>query len=1136
MNEKTLLCLTLLGMAAGVHSGQILGPRVSPWSYHICNDTVTVNVSKVVASQTLREEPTWCMSWIPWKLCTKRFHQTEYRIVYVPETSVVNRCCEKYEPVGQYCVLERSHAYASRPGVCPHTEDKQRASNCTFDYDCPGLQKCCISSNGSFCASPAPQALDRNTIKYWYNGTINIKMGYEELIRLDKGFVNHSRLLHSMVTGEFWPLEAAVYHIWTKPAGSFSIMSSVLIGINGSLPLMQIAAMLKNIVIRLPEVINIDIHDLNECLYPELDGCLSYQECVNVEGSYNCTNKSHSDSIQKTTAHPGSGINYLLINPTHCLQKLWGSRKCQKVAKNLQVPLLTTFATFLPERLYKLHLYTVCYLLMSVSVILDCSMFHSHSITNVTSSGFHVHWLTDCPENYKYNVQVSSKVFHHSKTIRGTTMGIDGLQAGELYTVQVTFKDCNGLVQLWNGRVKTEAHIVNTTLKIKNWNLTDSLQNPNSTDHAAFLKKFTSEVKNALSHQIHPELVAVEVESLSAGSIIVYFRIIVNDSDHPVNLTAASFSVFSDEFQVDPQSIIVADLNECLTPADNDCHLYADCKNLDRSYTCECHLSFVDRNPSRPGRNCEKHVSPVLPLIESADPTSGGSSRSPVNTSPPTTRTRPGNLTVVTKVKSKYPEQSSPANPITASTKVSASPNFTHSILSTPVHAESPIPGPMNSTLTDSVLTTSLRTVPRNVNSTVINTTAKISTPIISTTTPLKATRTSTRDKGIITAIPMTASQRTSQGISCSFAIVGANVESNNTSHVARPLSTKMTTQKSPSPTLKDASTVICVMGRIGISIEKAFLKMMSIASHSLFLGGPECSLNCSTDTHIFIEAGWKDCNTFVESNQTHIVVNSTLYIDLSSTFQNVTPKAISSIRCVFHNDILWSSGYNPAGGLYTIIEKLEGDGKFMPQFQLFIGDQPIAPNFTLSATDDITVQIRIETEDSQYKVVISECWATPTENSNDPISFPFIKDSCALTNTFTTIHTNGISNNATFQTKVFSFVDNPIVYLHCRLHVCKEEPPKNCKPTCNGFRSVNTGDNVFTGVTRMGPLLKSLESYDLPPDSALGPGYIALIVIGVLVLVAMLVSILICWHERRMGNYNFKIKIPEVGYQVFSN
>ncbi|XP_069616786.1 uromodulin-like 1 isoform X2 [Ranitomeya imitator] len=1288
MDEKAILYLSLVGMAVGLGSAQMLGDIISPWSYHVCNQTVTVNVSKMVEFQKSREEPTWCMSWIPWKLCTRMTYKSEYRTVYVAETSTVRRCCEGYQPVGHYCALSLKDPRTARPGICPEREDKKNSSKCTSDYDCPGLQKCCLSSNGSFCVSPAPPALDRKTIKYWYNGTIVVKMGYNKLIQLDEGLVNQTRLLHSMVTGEFWPLKAEVFHISTKSAGTFSIVSSVLIGINESLPLMNIAAILDNIVIRLPEVISIEINDLNECLHPELVSCLSYQECINVEGSYNCTNKNRSESLQEIATHPGpiplsrpsqlppfpshptfspidpgsrpshplpssSHPNFSSIDPgSHPSQPPPSSShpnfsSIDPSSRPSQLPPSSSHPTFSPidpgshpSQLPPSSSHPTfspldpgsspshplpssidpgsspSHLLLSSShptfspidpgsrsshplpssshptfspidpgsspshplpssidpgsspshpppssshptfspldpgsrpthlpfstaattqdatydiataAPCNCSTFHDHSIFNVTSSGFHLHWITDCSEDFTYNVQVSGKGFNQSKTIMGTTMEMQGLQAGELYTAQVTFMDCNGLVQLWNGRVKTEAHTLNATLKIENWNLTESLMDPSSPDYTNFLQKFISEVKRSLSHEIPPERVSVEVDSLSAGSIIVYFRIIVNDS---VNLRATSFSAFSDEFHVDPGSIVVTDLNECLSPADNDCHLYANCKNLDGSYTCQCHPSFVDKDPSRPGRNCEGHIGPSLSPMSGEDPRTGGPSVGPVNTAHPVTTPHPGHPTTENGSKINYGFQhlSSPVTPITPSANVSGGPSQAQSVLSTPVHA-------VNSTPPAPVLPTSHKTAAGNF-SPVTGSTAEISAPGISTASQLKSALPSTASVKIITAAPMSTGPTTSREISCSFPIVGANVGSANMT--MSPPSTKTTTLKPPGLTLKDASTVICKTEKIGISIEKAFLKMMSIAAHSLFLGSPECSVNCSTDTAIYIEAGWKNCNTDVQSNQTHIVVNSTLYIDLSSTFQNVTPRVISSIRCVFHNEILWSSGYNPAGGIYTIIEKLEGDGTFIPEFQLFIGDQPIPQNFTLSATDDITVQIRIKTEESQYKVVISECWATPTENSNDLTSFPFIRDSCALLNTFTTIHTNGISNNATFQTKIFSFVDNPIVYLHCRLHVCKEEPLKTCKPTCNGFRLATTGENVFTGVTRMGPLRKSDQSdQDSPPSGTLGPGYIALIVIGVLLLVAMVVSILICWHERRSGNYNFKIKTQDVGYQVFSN
>ncbi|KAM3910398.1 uromodulin-like 1, partial [Leptodactylus fuscus] len=200
MDKKTLPYLTLLCVTAGLASGQILGDLIPSWSYHVCNRTIVANVSKVVAFQKPREQPSWCMSWIPWKSCTKTEYRTEYRTIYVAETSVVRHCCEGYEPVGHYCApaLERSHTCASRPGICPDPEDEEPGPKCTRDYDCPGLKKCCMSSNGSFCSSPAPPALDRNTIKYWYNSTVIIKMGYEELTLRDPGLINHTRLLHSM--------------------------------------------------------------------------------------------------------------------------------------------------------------------------------------------------------------------------------------------------------------------------------------------------------------------------------------------------------------------------------------------------------------------------------------------------------------------------------------------------------------------------------------------------------------------------------------------------------------------------------------------------------------------------------------------------------------------------------------------------------------------------------------------------------------------------------------------------------------------------------------------------------------------------------------------------------------------------
>ncbi|KAM4701836.1 uromodulin-like 1 [Discoglossus pictus] len=897
---------------------------LSPLSYHLCDYNVTANVSKMVAFQKPYEVQVPCGGWIPWRLCTEIHYKTEYHSVIVPETTHVRRCCDGYEQVGDYCApsLEKFSEFASRPAMCPNGSKEMPGNKCSSDAHCPVPQKCCNMSSGSFCASPAPQALDRNTIKYWYNGTIVIKIGFDELSRVDPGFFNHSRLLHAMITGELWPLNTCVHHISTRPAGRVTVQSQVLIGTNESDSLMNISSKLGNIVTRLPEVISIHIEDVNECSDPALHTCQHHEMCINLEGSYNCTN-----SIQPPTGGP------------------------------------------------------------------DCSIFRNHSIMDVTSSGFHVYWSTDCPDSHSYTVQVlSMKTDNQSINTNQSHVAISGLAAGELYTVNVTFLDFNGHVKSWGAKVKTDAQILNVTYKITNYNMTENLQNSSSEEYILFVEKFVKEVKKSLSADVNPNEVTVEVYSLRAGSVIINFHVIISNMKEPLNVTSVLSSPNSYVFVIDQQSIVVSDFNECLTPLDNDCDDNAECKNMAVSYTCECYTSYVDINPSRPGRTCQS----------------------------------PGSYSSVTSHR-----------------------------FNTTIHK-----------------------------------TTKSQTTLQDGTTLEMITQRMTSIINIIS--------------------------------------------------LRETSTILCDQENIGILIQRIYLDRMSIAESSLYLGKTSCNVSQSTDSYVQLLGKWNECGAKSQNNATHFVVKTTLYVEMPPTFPSgIQPqKPIGSIQCVFKNNILTSAGYSPPEGVNVAIEELQGDGNFSTEFWLFDGDQPMSKNLTLAATDDITVHIRIKTDDIQFKLIISECWATPSADAQDIASYPFINNSCALKDRHTIILSNGNSNNASFQAKVFAFVNMPVVYLHCRLHVCKENITGSCKPNCDGSRSVMSGEQVSTRVARMGPLHRMDHSHkeESPKESALGPGYIALIIILIFAFVAGAAAILICWHERRTGNYNFKLKSRDVGYQVFSN
>uniref|UniRef100_A0A8C5LZ37 Uromodulin like 1 n=1 Tax=Leptobrachium leishanense TaxID=445787 RepID=A0A8C5LZ37_9ANUR len=1124
-----------------------------------------------------------CGGWIPWKLCTKTYYKTEYHPIEVPEMTQVQQCCRGYERVGHYCVIssERYSELNRKPGICPSDPKDHQAPECTSDFDCPGLLKCCLSPKDSFCGSPVPPALDRNTIKYWYNGTITIKTEYQALQQLDASFFNHSRLLHSMITGELNPLEVSVYHLSTGPASMFTVQSQVLIGIKQPHSMMDIRMNLTKIVIRVPEVISIMIKDVDECLHPELRSCLLNETCINLNGSHKCTELTADRNV----------------NPTY------------------------------PRNESK-----------------DCSVFTNHGISNVTASGFHIHWNTNCPYNYTYRVHVTTlSGFNYTNNTRGTYMNMSGLSAGERYTVNISFQGRNGQEHSWTANVKTDAQMLNGTLRIVNFNLTAALRNKTSEEYLIFVRMFIQEVKKSLSHVVAPEMVTVKIVSLHSGSIIVNFLIIINDTKLLNNVTSASLSSMtqSSVFAIDPNSILLADFNECLSPLDNDCNENAVCKNLNVSYTCECVKPYIDMDPTRPGRNCEvttvsttlplttvsttlplTTVSTTLPLTTVSttllstavyqDPGSSATSTSTTDASPTTKNVNHvtevlGMSTVFHNLISSTLEMTPSTDnligntkifnmttmlPVISTTRIASSPqDFKTHVMNT-----SPAVDHSN----DSSVAHTKESLPHSTtgNHATETSSAGSSTPDFPKHKEQKETSTS-GGNNTSPNIPMTTSQiptrstledhHTGGGSTDSVNVTNkptskvttGNTNTHNSTYVAPPISqpligetretttttkpvttryittpttpklqtevpfqtqTHTTTTKTPLPldmTLKDASNITCEVGKISISIQRAFLKMMSITESSLYLGSPRCTISNRTDTQVSLQSKWEECGTEVHNNKTHTVVNTTLYINFSSTYQNFiqTPKPIGNIRCMFHNDILLSTGYNPPGGFYTVIENLQGDGIFTPEFQLYIGDQPISPNFTLSASDDVKVQIRIKTEDPQFKVVISECWATPTYNSQDPVSFPFIRNSCALTNTYTVIHTNGEANNASFQTKIFSFVDNSVVYLHCRLHVCKEGVAGTCKPSCSDSRASRNSENVLTSLTRMGPLHQSRrQQVPTSEEPHLGPGYIALIIIGIFAFVAATVAVLVCWHERRTGNYNFKMKTIDIGYRAFSN
>ncbi|KFO28125.1 Uromodulin-like 1 [Fukomys damarensis] len=334
---------------------------------------------------------------------------------------------------------------------------------------------------------------------------------------------------------------------------------------------------------------------------------------------------------------------------------------------------------------------------------------------------------------------------------------------------------------------------------------------------------------------------------------------------------------------------------------------------------------------------------------------------------------------------------------------------------------------------------------------------------------------------------------------------------------------------------LTGAARVLCEIERVAIAIQKRFLLQEAIPEASLYLGQPPCNVSFSNASHVLLTAGWAECGTLVQSNKTSTVVKTVLRNNRPLDGVIHHPTVLSPIRCVFQNDLLTSLGYTPKWGEHAFVDDLHGAGMFVTEMQLFVGDSPIPQNHSVSASEDVKIQVGLDGQKSGLKVVLMECWATPSRDAWDPVAFGFINNSCPIPNTHTSVIQNGDSSKAQFKLRIFSFVNNSLVYLHCKLRVCMESPGNTCKINCNDFRFLRSGEGSTVLQATWGPLFRLDDGACPRAKPQLGAGYVALITVSALAVVAGAVTLLILRNQRTTGNYNFSIQPGSLGYQVFS-
>ncbi|XP_074057436.1 pancreatic secretory granule membrane major glycoprotein GP2 [Macrotis lagotis] len=253
-----------------------------------------------------------------------------------------------------------------------------------------------------------------------------------------------------------------------------------------------------------------------------------------------------------------------------------------------------------------------------------------------------------------------------------------------------------------------------------------------------------------------------------------------------------------------------------------------------------------------------------------------------------------------------------------------------------------------------------------------------------------------------------------------------------------------------------------CGVNEISLSLDKCQLESLGyIGEIFAYLKNRNCSKVLKTNEKTWLsvvtptQAG--ACGTTLERNATHAIYKNTLTL----TNQLIIRDNIFRVdfQCAYPLDMKVSlqTAMKPIVSALNI--SATGSGEFLVRMALFQDQNYTSPYegpmAVLSVESMLYVgAILYQGDTSQFKLLMKNCYATPTKDPTDPFKYFIIKNSCPnLRDPTISVEENGVSTEGRFSVQMFMFAGNyDLVYLHCEVHLC-DNVKERCRPPCSGIQ-----------------------------------------------------------------------------------
>ncbi|XP_075037601.1 uromodulin-like [Mixophyes fleayi] len=292
--------------------------------------------------------------------------------------------------------------------------------------------------------------------------------------------------------------------------------------------------------------------------------------------------------------------------------------------------------------------------------------------------------------------------------------------------------------------------------------------------------------------------------------------------------------------------------------------------------------------------------------------------------------------------------------------------------------------------------------------------------------------------------------------------------------------------------TVDICSQITCGSTYMNITFQKNDLINLNVDLANIHFIDPVCRGFADTESTILIQSLVKEgeCGTQVSTNATHAIYENAIYLAPNPSQIFYREEYFINVSCAYPLDMNVSlhTVLNPSRRILYII--IEGTGQFEVIMAAFKDQTYLTPYQTgeleLSTKDRLYIGVFISKGDTQqFHIVMQQCYATPTNNPQDPIKYPIIQDSCRNKEDGTLeVYANGISSQGQFSIQMFKFINHNRVYLHCGVHLCRKTAA--CVPICAGLRLRSA--SPVAEIVSIGPIVRSdaiITTASIPDGSA---------------------------------------------------